>query len=143
MLKKMAILLMLLIPQYFYAKENQNSNPQNIIIKLAEIDSKIDEMIIKENFDPNQINILEIKSELERIFLNSKKIDHKEARLIWMYSGKIYKKINKFFNQNSKSFRLSPSDTSNNTTDISKDAKKTFSISKWLYLVSKESKKSQ
>lgn len=140
-IKLLFLILIISITNYSFAKENSDINPQNIITKLAEIDSKIDEMIIKDNFDPNQIKISEINSEIEKIFLNSKKINPSEARFIWMYSGKIYIKVNKIYNQNSKNFRLSPSDTTNNT-DISKELRKTFSMSKWLYLVSKDKKKS-
>lgn len=145
MLKKIitsvAIISQIILPKYFYATENSNLNFEKLIFKLAEIDSKIDEMIIKNNFNI-KIDLSEINSELEKLLLNSKKIDKKYARLIWMYSGKIYVKINKLYNQDSKNFRLSPSDTQNPNSDIYKDAKKAFVTSKWIYIVSKDKKKS-
>lgn len=137
----LALISQLITPKLFYAKETSNIDSEKLVFKLAEIDSKIDEIIIKNNLNI-KIDLSEINSELEKILLNSKKIDKKYARLIWMYSGKIYIKINKLYNQNSKDFRLAPSDTQTQSLDILKDAKKIFVTSKWIYIISKDKKKS-
>ncbi len=107
-----------------------------LITKLAEIDSKIDLAILKKNYDEiERIDFTILKKEIEELFLNSK-ISQSKAKMIWMYSGKIYLKTKKLFSYNSKDFRLAPSDYQNPSPKL-EDIKKVFLVSKWLYISSK------
>ncbi len=140
MVRRLLILSAILMLSILPAKSvDYNIKADNLIKKLAAIDSQIDRAFLNNNYSFIQnIDFKALNKEIEEILINTQ-INQSKARMIWMYCGKIYIKAKKHFSNTSKDFRLSPSDYQPSLPPI-EDIKKTFFTSKWLYLSSKKSK---
>lgn len=140
MLKKVAAAI-LITPFLILSVNAKDSKIEGLIIKLAEIDANLDKMIIKEEFKAESLNISEVKKEIETLLLNKTQLNTNHAKILWAYSSKIYLKIKNYLHQNSQGFRLAPSDLNKEISTLSSDAKEMLAASKWLYLLSKKSKR--
>ncbi|MCX7641664.1 MAG: hypothetical protein N2Z20_03420 [Elusimicrobiales bacterium] len=131
------LIMMITIQSY---SETNLKDPNKVIEKLAEMDSLIDKMIIEGNIEQQKLNIQLIRNDLEKIFLNKVNLTKQQAKIIWMYSGKIYLKVKRHLSIQNDNFRFAPSD--NDYISITAELKKNFAISKWIYLAhkSKDSK---
>lgn len=141
MFKKIILYIITMLLFIYNINAEVNNKVENLIVKLAEIDASIDEMIIKNEFNSQKVELSQIRKDIEDIFLNKTEINTNQAKMIWMYSGKIYIKIKKFISYKPNEFRLAPSDLNTNLSDITQDIKKIFATSKWIYISSKKSKR--